>query len=84
VVCMLASGTQIVGSNPAEAVEFFGRKKSSACLPSEGKYSLLSHVADLRHVKEPCRLSWKSGLAGKIPRTFLARFHSSLTGLHVA
>jgi hypothetical protein len=28
-------------------------KKSSACLSSEGKYSRLSHVATLRHVKEP-------------------------------
>jgi hypothetical protein len=28
---------KFAGSNPAEAVGFFGRKKSSACLPSEGK-----------------------------------------------
>jgi hypothetical protein len=33
----------------------------------------------LRHVKEPCSLSWKSELAGKIRRTFLARSRSSLT-----
>jgi hypothetical protein len=26
------------------------------CLPSEGNYSRLSHVTDLRHVKEPCDL----------------------------
>jgi len=28
---------KFVGSNPAEAVGFLGRKKSSARLPSEGK-----------------------------------------------
>ena len=28
---------KFAGSNPAEAVGFFGRKKSSARLPSEGK-----------------------------------------------
>jgi hypothetical protein len=39
------------GSNPAEAIGFFRAKKSSGCLPSEGS---LPHVADLRHVKEPC------------------------------
>jgi hypothetical protein len=47
VVTMLASGTQVRG---------FGRKKSSACLPSEGKYSRLSHVAALRYVKNPYNL----------------------------
>jgi hypothetical protein len=30
---MLASGTQIAGSLPAEAVGFFRAKKSSVCLP---------------------------------------------------
>ena len=29
--------TKFAGSNPAEAVGFLGRKKSSARLPSEGK-----------------------------------------------
>ena len=28
---------KFAGSNPAEAVGFLGAKKSSACLPSEGK-----------------------------------------------
>jgi hypothetical protein len=37
-VSMLASGTRIRGSNPAEAVGFFRRGKNpQACLPSEGK-----------------------------------------------
>jgi hypothetical protein len=30
-------GSSFAGSNPAEAVGFFRAKKSSACLPSEGK-----------------------------------------------
>jgi hypothetical protein len=65
--------------DPSQSSQIFRAKKSSACLPSEGKWSCLSHVADLRHVKEPCSLSWKSELAGKIPWTFLARFRSSLS-----
>ena len=44
---------KFAGSNPAEAVGFFRAKKSSARLPSEGKYSRLPHVVDLRHVKDP-------------------------------
>ena len=36
---------KFAGSNPAEAVGFFGRKKTSARLPS--------HVVNLRYVKEP-------------------------------
>ena len=44
---------KFAGSNPAEAVGFLGAKKSSARLPSVGKYSRRSHVVDLRHVKDP-------------------------------
>jgi len=33
----LDNGIKFVGSNPTEAVGIFGRKKSSARLPSEGK-----------------------------------------------
>jgi hypothetical protein len=45
---------EFAGSNPAEVVGFFQYvKKSSACLPSEGKWKNLSHVPALRHVKEP-------------------------------
>jgi hypothetical protein len=44
---------KFAGSNPAEAVGFFRVKKSSARLPLEGKQSHLSHVVDLRHVKDP-------------------------------
>jgi hypothetical protein len=29
--------SMLAGSNPAESVGFFGRKKSTACLPSQGK-----------------------------------------------
>jgi hypothetical protein len=51
VISMLASGTQVRGFEPDR-----GRWIFRACLPSEGKKSRLSHVADLRHVKEPCDL----------------------------
>jgi hypothetical protein len=44
---------KFAGSNPAEAVGFLRVEKSSECLPSEGKKSRGSHVADLRHVKDP-------------------------------
>jgi hypothetical protein len=45
---------KFAGSNPAEAVGFFRAKKSSARLPPEGEVkAVLSHVAGLRHVKEP-------------------------------
>jgi hypothetical protein len=44
-------------SNPAEAVGFFLLKKSSACLPSEGKSNNLSHVPTLGHVKDPISCS---------------------------
>jgi hypothetical protein len=48
-VSVLASGTKFAGSNPAEAVGFLRAEKSSARLPSEGKKSRGSHVADLPH-----------------------------------
>jgi hypothetical protein len=44
-------------SNPAEAVGFLLLKKSSACLPSEGKSNNLSYVPTLRHVKDPISCS---------------------------
>jgi hypothetical protein len=42
------------GSNPAETVGFFRAKKNNST-PSFGREVkvVLSHVADLRHVKEP-------------------------------
>jgi len=44
---------KFAGSTPAESFGFLRSKKSSARLPSEGKWSRQSHVADLRHVKDP-------------------------------
>ena len=44
---------KFAGLNPAEDVGFLRSKKSSARLPSEVKKSRLSHVVDLRHVKDP-------------------------------
>jgi hypothetical protein len=37
VVSMLASGTLVRGFKPGRSCWIFGAKKSSACLPSEGK-----------------------------------------------
>jgi hypothetical protein len=53
---VLAFGTPSSrGSNPAEAVEFFREKKKILSTPSFGGEikAVLSHVADLWHVKEP-------------------------------
>jgi hypothetical protein len=52
VVSILASGTQVRGFKPGRGRRIF-RANKLACLSSVGKYSLLSHVAALRHVKEP-------------------------------
>jgi len=53
----------------AEAVGFLGAKKSSARLPSEGKSSSLSHVVDLRHVKDP-KIYVEVGIYAKLPDNF--------------
>jgi hypothetical protein len=52
---VLAFGTQVQGSNPAEAFGFFRAKKKILTKPSFGGEvkAVLSHVADLRHEKEP-------------------------------
>jgi hypothetical protein len=46
VVNMLTSGTQVRGFKPSRICRIFRAKKSSTCLPSEGKWIRLSHVAD--------------------------------------
>ena len=52
VVSMLASGTRVCGFKPGRSCWIFrASEKSSACLPSEGKWKNLSHVPALRHVK---------------------------------
>jgi hypothetical protein len=48
VVSMLASGTQDRGFEAGRSLRIFRAKKSTACR--------LSHVADLRHLKDPCDL----------------------------
>jgi hypothetical protein len=53
VVHMLASGSRVRELKPGRSRWIFSVKKSSACLPSEGKLNNLSHVPTLRHVKEP-------------------------------
>jgi hypothetical protein len=64
VASMLTSGTQDRGFAPGRSRRIFREKNSSAYLPSEGKYSRLPHVADLRHVKEPYNLPWNLQIIG--------------------
>ena len=53
VYSLLAYGTKVRGFKPGRSRQIFRAKKSSARLPSEGKESRRSHVADLRHAKDP-------------------------------
>jgi hypothetical protein len=70
VVRMLASGSRVRGFKPGlpKSLDLFCVKKSSACLPPEGKLSNMSHVPTLWHVKEPSNCS-KLRFASKIPST---------------
>ena len=47
---------KFAGSNPAEAVGFFGRKNPQHAFLRMGSKKNLSHVPALRHVKEPSNL----------------------------
>jgi hypothetical protein len=49
---VLASGTQVRGPNPAEAVGFLKGGKILST-PSFGREAVDPHVADLRQVKDP-------------------------------
>jgi len=74
VVSMLASGTRVRGFKPGRRCWIFRvSEKSSACLPSEGKWKNLSHVPALRHVKESCTFVNYDVLA-----KFLVKFPPSL------
>jgi len=80
---MLASGTRVRGFKPGRSRWIFrASEKSSACLPSEGKWKNLSHIPALRHVKEPSTsVNYKS--ASKIPcivPSFASRDLSCLCG----
>jgi hypothetical protein len=75
---------KIVGSNPAEAVGYFGRKSPQHAFLRRESKSRLSHVANLRHVKDPCDLRGSRNRR-PINRPFLAQFRPSLTEVsHVA
>ena len=51
---MLTFGTRVRGLRPGRSRWIFrASEKSSACLPSEGKWKNLSHVPAFRHIKEP-------------------------------
>jgi hypothetical protein len=53
VVSAPASGTQVRGFTPGRSRRIFRAKQFSARRPSEEKLSSPSHVAVLRHVKDP-------------------------------
>jgi hypothetical protein len=59
VVSMLAPGTQDRGFAPSRI--FFRRKNPQYAFLRKGSKA---HVADLRHVKEPYNLPWKSQVIG--------------------
>jgi hypothetical protein len=76
VVSMLASGTQDHGFELGRSGRIFRAKKSTACLPSEGKICGM--------LKNPA-IYVEVGITGHIDRPFFAQFHHSLTGVsHVA
>ena len=77
---MLAFGTQVRGFKPGRSRRIFRVKKSSARLPSEGKYSRRSHVVNLRHVKEP-KSDVEVATFGKIVRHFSPIVPPSATGV---
>ena len=60
---------KIAGSIPAEAVGFFGQKKSTACLHWGGSKAV-SHVADLRGMSKNPGFTWKSKSKAKLTGHF--------------
>ena len=66
---VLAFGTQVPGSNPAEAVGFFGRKNPQCAFLRRGSKAVSPMSVKLRHVKEP-----KSDVEVATFGKFLCRF----------
>jgi hypothetical protein len=67
VVSMLASGTQDRGFEPGRNCQIFRVKNTQhAFLRRGSKAVCLSHVADLRRVKEPCDLHGSWNLQAKL------------------
>ena len=57
-VIQLSLEPEFVGSNPAEAVEFFGRPENPQyAFLRRGSKIICPHVPALRHVKEPSGFS---------------------------
>ena len=82
-IFQMPSGTRVCGFKPGRIRWIFRpSEKSSAFLPSEGKWKNLSHVPALRHVKEPST-SVNYECASKIPcivPSFTSRGLSCLCG----
>ena len=70
---LLAFGTQVRGFKPSRSLRIFQGEKIFST-PSFGReVKPLSHVVDLRHVKDPWMLRGSPAFSGKIHRLFLAQ-----------
>jgi len=75
---------KIVGSNPAEAVRFFGPKNPQHAFLHRGSKAVCPMSQICGMLKTPGNYV-EVGFSGEICRPFLAHFHSSLPeGSHVA
>ena len=71
---VLAFGTQVRGFKPGRSRRIFQGEKRILSTPSFGReVKPLSHVVDLRHVKDPWMLRGSRAFSGKIHRPFLAQ-----------
>jgi hypothetical protein len=75
VVNTLASGTQVRGSNPAEAVIFFGRKNPQHAFLRRGSKAVCP-MSQLCGMSKNPAISWKSDFLAKFDRLFLTHTSS--------
>ena len=69
---VLAFGTQVRGFKPDRSCWIFRGEKILSTPSFGGELKPLSHVVDLRHVKDPWMLRGSRAFSGKIQRPFLA------------
>jgi hypothetical protein len=84
---MLASGTQDRVFEPGRSRRIFQakKKKSTACLPSEGSKKPSVPIRRFVACKRTLRFTWKSESQAKLTGPFIAQFRPSLTEVsHVA
>jgi hypothetical protein len=79
---------KVIGDNPSSRFrtrskpsDFSGRKNPQYAFIRRGSKAVLSHVADLRHVKDPYDVPWKSVSSAEFTGQFSpTKFHLSLLG----